>query len=723
MSPLSSVRNEPARMGAMRRSVAILLLLTTGVVVSGQQPAPRTPAPQPPTFRLETSLIEADVVVTDAQGNIVRGLTKDDFTILDDGKPQPVAAFTFVDIPLERADGPSAPGPTAAARPTASRVAPDVKTNERPFDGRVYILVLDDLHTTPEWSNQVKKTAQLFIERNLGDNDLMAVVYSSRGNVGSGFTNDRSVLLAALGEFTGLRATVPQLTGIVQPAPTPQSARGSAGAPPGVGAIIGPTVRLERENDAARMLTLIQKIANWAGETLPARRKALLLFSEGVEGFNAGDFAIAGDFGGEAGPETPEAQFRATALESRVGDQVKTTIDASTRANVSIYPIDSRGLDNVSITNGGLFLSAMANETGGMPVLRTNDFTKGFERVVRNSSSYYALAFMPPATNKAGTFHSIAVKVNRPGLRVRVRQGYATPAAAPRSAPVGQPVRADAASPELNAAINSPVPATDVRLAVFAVPFKGPGKNAKNVSVLIGAELGNLALGESGANGGRSGDVELTVIVTGLREVKGSRTDRVRFTLTPDTVERTGGALRVLHRLDLPPGKYQVRVVARDSSSGHLGSVMNDLDVPELNTEKTRLTMSGVILTSVRASDLPTTGDDERLTPLLGAPPSAQREFSGDDELVVFVEVYDRDLAWGDDVLTTQVINAAGRAVLESAEPLSSGASQDDRGASGYQTHLRLDDLLPGRYLLKMEARSKTTGDVAVSRSVPFVVR
>src|SRR5437868_3249047 len=159
------------------RSLVVVMLLVAGVMVSGQQP--RTTTPQPPTFRLETSLIEADAVVTDAQGNIVRGLTKDDFTILDDGKPQPVAAFTFVDIPIERAEGPVAVGATGAATgapvTAVPHVAPDVRTNERPFDGRVYILVMDDLHTTPEWSIQVRKMAQTFIDRNLGDNDLMAV--------------------------------------------------------------------------------------------------------------------------------------------------------------------------------------------------------------------------------------------------------------------------------------------------------------------------------------------------------------------------------------------------------------------------------------------------------------------------------------------------------------------------------------------------------------------
>src|SRR5258706_7493394 len=161
------------------RSLAIAVLLVSGVVVSGQQP--RTTTPQPPTFRLETSLIEADAVVTDAQGNIVRGLTKDDFTILDDGKPQPVAAFTFVDIPIERADGPAVVGPTGAASvagvpvAAAPRVAPHVRTEEPPLDGRVFLLVIGDLHTKPPWAVPVREIAQMFIDRKLCDNDLMDV--------------------------------------------------------------------------------------------------------------------------------------------------------------------------------------------------------------------------------------------------------------------------------------------------------------------------------------------------------------------------------------------------------------------------------------------------------------------------------------------------------------------------------------------------------------------
>ncbi|MGB7219500.1 MAG: VWA domain-containing protein [Vicinamibacterales bacterium] len=677
-------------------TTALVLLTAAASLLSGQQP----------TFRARTEVIEVDAVVTDGQGNVVRGLTKDDFTILDDGKPQPIAAFTFIDIPIERAADPApAALPSLASRPgtavvTAPRVEPDVSTNERPFDGRVYILILDDLHTTPEWSLKVRTTARLFLERSLGDNDLIAIVYASRGNAGSGFTNDRSILLAAVDAFTGLRPLTPQVEGEI--------ARGAASR-------LGPTLRLERENNAARMLGLIRRISNWAEETLPGRRKALLLFSEGVEGFTAGDFD-GGDLatGGQA-------EFRARALETRIGDQVKNAIAAAARGNVSIYPVDARGLDNLSITNGHLFLSAMASETGGTPVLRMNDFTTGFERIVRNASSYYALAYMPPATAKAGTYHNITVKVNRPGLQVRARRGYETPDQ-PRSAPVAQPLRAGAASAALTAAINSTVPASDVKLAIFTVSFRGQGKNT---SVLIGTELSNLALGELDASGRLPDEVELTAVVTGLRKVVDSRTNHLRLALTPERAQQTGGAVRVLYRFDLSPGTYQVRVAVKDGNSGRIGSIVRDLEVPDLGNEKTPLAMSGIVLTSARATELVTTGDEERLTSLLGTAPAALRQFSPHDELVVFAEVYDRVKAPHQDVVSTRVINQAGQIVLERADavaPVINDAQRNDRGTYEHQVRLPLTDVLPGRYVLRIEVSAQVNPGIRVSRGVPFTV-
>ena len=71
-------------------------------------------------------------------------------------------------------------------------------------------------------------------------------------------------------------------------------------------------------------------------------------------------------------------------------------------------------------------LRELSDETGGFAVVNANDFSTAFDRIVRDNSSYYAMAYYPPS-DKAGKFHKIEVRVRRPDLRVRARQGYVTP--------------------------------------------------------------------------------------------------------------------------------------------------------------------------------------------------------------------------------------------------------------------------------------------------------
>src|SRR5262245_60059624 len=102
---------------------------------------------QTPTFRLQVEYVEVDARVTDSKGNCVRDLTKDDFQILEDGKPQTVAAFTLVDIPVP---------PSGQAVSPAVSIAPDVQSNEHLFDGRVYVMILDDTNTDPHRTPRTK---------------------------------------------------------------------------------------------------------------------------------------------------------------------------------------------------------------------------------------------------------------------------------------------------------------------------------------------------------------------------------------------------------------------------------------------------------------------------------------------------------------------------------------------------------------------------------------
>ena len=130
----------------MRSTIPALILslafLHLDVVIGEQQPPPAATAPgeQPPvTFKVEVNYVEIDATVTDANGNFVRGLTKDDFEIIEQSKPQTISIFSLVDLPVEPSDP-----PLYAKAP----IDPDVRSNAREFDGRVFILVLDDYHTS-----------------------------------------------------------------------------------------------------------------------------------------------------------------------------------------------------------------------------------------------------------------------------------------------------------------------------------------------------------------------------------------------------------------------------------------------------------------------------------------------------------------------------------------------------------------------------------------------
>ena len=189
-------------------AVAALLTLA-GSTVPGQAPPPQAAAPQaptaqpsppqaatqPPTFKVEVNYVEVDAVVTDAQGNFVGDLTRDDFQVVEEGKPQTVSAFTRVDIPIEREDPP-------LFRQAA--IEPDVRSNRDAFTGRVFLMVLDDLQTVPLRTMLVRAAARQFIRRSVGANDMVAVV-TTGGNASAGqeFTSSRPRLLAAVEKFMG----------------------------------------------------------------------------------------------------------------------------------------------------------------------------------------------------------------------------------------------------------------------------------------------------------------------------------------------------------------------------------------------------------------------------------------------------------------------------------------------------------------------------------------
>jgi VWFA-related protein len=701
--------------------------------------ASQTPTTQPPVFRTEVEYVEVDAVVTDLEGNFVRDLGKDDFQVFEDGRAQTISTFSLVDIPVERLER-----PLFAVRP----VEPDVQSNQRPFDGRVYVVILDDLHTEALRSQRVKVAARQFIERNLGANDRMAVIFTGgRADAAQAFTSNKRLLLNAVDRFLGRKLPSTTL------AKNEEYWR-RRNMPFGDRRVTDP-YDMERAYNTRSMLETLQKVAEWFSG-VRGRRRTVLLVSEGI------DYDIT---------EIIRQYDSTPSMASSIIDDIRQTIAATARSNVSIYAIDPRGLggladdditvgsfadadrgdtdpDTGAVTPGQapnyglrslnnelwmsqLSLRTLSEETGGFAAVNRNDFTTAFERIVKDNSSYYVLAYYPAANKRDGKFHKIEVRVRRPGLTVRARRGYVAPKGRP-SPP--RNTKTGGMSPELFEAINSPLNVSGVRMQAFAAPFKGPAPNA---SVLVGVELAGRDLSLA-----TSSKVEVSYLAVDAKsKVYGPRNDVITMNFRPETrplVEQSG--IRSFGRLDLPPGRYQLRVAARDVASASVGSVIYDLEVPEFYKE--RISLSGIALTSLAGAAMPSGRLDDQFKEVLPAPPVGQRTFPQNDEIALFAEVYDNSGAAPHKVdIVASVLTDEGRVLYKHEEERSSSelysatevfdkgkkvevkdVSKGVSGGFGYTARIPLSEIPPGLYVLNVEARSRLGDNPSAVRQVRFRV-
>jgi VWFA-related protein len=686
------------------RLTALFVLLAGGVMLARQNPPP--PAGQIPTFKLSVENVEVDAFVADRDGNFVRDLKQSDFEVFEDGKPQAITTFALIDIPSNR-PSPFAVGP----------VEPDVRSNEQAFNGRIYVMVVDDLHTGFGRTGRVRTAARQFVEQHLGAGDLMAVVHTAGPGEGNQeFTGNRRLLVEAVERTFGRKLDSATITRN-QESLRLQNMRGT-----GVSAT--DITEMERASDARRSLDTLRDVAGWFAR-VQGRRKAILFVSEGID-YDITNWA-----------DNPSA--------SSIIASMRDAVAAAARGNVAIYGIDPRGLTSFSDgtmqvasvpddTTLGLDSSALreelvlaqnslrelSDETGGFAVVSANDFSNAFDRIVRDNSSYYVLAYDPPG-GKVGSAHKIDVRVRRPGLTVRARQGYVT-AKALNVADAGSSAKSmlsdprKVLTPDVLDALDSPIPVNGLVLSVFAAPFKG---TAPDASVLVGVEMRGRDLRLDARN-------RLTMAFAAVDaggKIRGGNTDAVLFANvsaeTKDRVAQSG--LRMLNRVDLAPGRYQLRVAAQDPARGTVGSVWYDLDVPDFT--KSPLSMSGIAITSAAASGQPTVHPDEALRQVLPAPPVGARVFPQNDQIALFAEVYDNDASRPHKVdIAATVTSEGGLIVFKANETRDSSEIQGRRGGYGFATRIAMRDLSPGSYLLTVSAASRLGGAPAVQRQVPFSV-
>ena len=682
-----------------------LAALSGGLLAAQQQPAPQTPPPdQPPvTFRVEVNYVEIDAIVTDAQGNPISNLTKNDFEIYEDGKKQDVATFSLVNIPIERAER-----PLFASAP----VEADVQTNDH-VEGRIYLLVLDDVHTDLTRTPRVKAAATRFIETNFGTNDLAAVAFTGRAGDGQDFTNNPRLLINSINKFQGRKLRSGTLSRI-------EGARVN----PATGALEpGDDIdQMDRAFRARSMANSIRKLSEFMAG-VRGRRKAMIMIGEGVD---VDIYQAVGQLGSTA---------------SSVLLDTHDAIAAATRGNVTIYTIDPRGLTNaegdlieVSGTVGDADSRAIANEkrlsqdslrvladaTGGFAAVNRNDLNGAFDRIVTENSSYYMLGFYSTNDRRNGRFRKLEVRVSRPGLRVRNRAGYYEARGRAPNQPAAS-TAPNALSAAVTEALASPLPVSGVPLKMFAAPFKGTAPNAA-IAMALEIDVRNLDFVEGNGTFNEQVDVAYTAVNSQGKIFPGER-QTATLTLKPDTYERakTRG-FRVLSQTNLPPGRYQIRVAA-GNKMGKAGSVVYDLEVPDF--DKGSLTMSGVAMTSAAAAQAPTIKPKDPLADFLPGPVTALREFEKGDLLVLFAEFYENARGAANHMLDfkAELRAEGGRVVQQVTEERSSTELQGKSGGYGFQARLPLDAVESGLYVIHVEGRSRADQDSVVSRDIQIRVR
>ncbi len=684
-----------------------MVLLAAGSALSGQQPPQARPDSQMPpvTFRTEINYVEVDAVVVDKDGNFVRNLRQGDFQIFEDGKPQKVTAFSYVDIPVARAEQ-----PLFATQP----VEPDVQSNTD-AGGRVYVLVLDDLHTSVLRSARVRRAAREFIDRNLGANDLAAVIHTSgREDAAQDFTSNRRRLDEAIGKFMGRKLRSATLQMVNQ-----YNLSGGTGNLPGQP--MKDPEEQERAYNARNVLSTLRNLSASLSD-LHGRRKAVLFISEGI------DYDISDPI------NKPDA--------STIMSETRDAIAAASRANVSFYSIDPRGLaapgdesiemvgsipedPSVGISRTAFdnelrisqdSLRTLADETGGFAAVNSNDYRSAFGRIVDENSSYYVMGYYSTNEKRDGRYRRIEVRVDQPGLQVKARKGYMAPEGRP---PVVKAVAAsDKTSPALRDALDSPVQESGLALTVFAAPFKGTVPNA-SVLLVVRVQGSNLSFTDRDLT--RNNVLELAyVLLDDHGKVRAASSDTVTLTLKPQTfqaVEKNG--IQVQARTpDVPPGRYQIRLAVLEKNGGHKGSVHYDLDIPDFS--KLPLSMSGLAVTSSQVSRLvPTAGTDPVLKGLIPSPPTTLREFGTGDVLALVSEVYDNAGGTSHRVEITSTLRADnGRVVYSNSEMRASSELGGTRGGYGYSTQIPLKELQPGLYVLKVEARSTLGKETSTAREM-----
>ena len=670
----------------------VLLLALLLVAAPAAQQTPR------PVFRSDVNLVVVDVVVRDRTGAVVRGLTAADFEVREDDKPQQVTSFDVEEVataPQPATPSPQLLTPGTPAPSTTSATATPVRREE--LAGRRLIVLLFDLSSMqPEELERATRAAADYVDHQMSDADLVAITtIDTTLKVVADFTGDREQVKTTLGQFTAVDATAFE-------SPAAETTATDEAAAAGGDAVSADTAEYDLFNNDARLRGL-RTLADMLGSI--EQKKSVLYFSGGMT---------------RSGSDN-QVELRAAT-------------SSAVRANMSIYPVDTRGLQAIvpggdasrpSARGVGAFsgrgvnqqfdrlfasqetLQTLASDTGGRAFMDTNDFGEAFAQVQRDTSLYYLLGYNSTNASKDGRFRRITVRAKKPGLRVEHRAGYYA------ERDFAHTNRQDRER-QLQEQLAAPVSATDLPVMVSAGWFRlAPDRYYVPLSVAVpGGAL-------------RESPQRDTLDVLGIvRDEQGRPVGRLRETLdiAPDPSGVASRQLLYQAGLTLPPGRFVVKVVVRENANGTMGSFESGVFVPDLRQAPVKVS-SVTLSTQIR----PTTGRQRSDNPLIREGvellPSLTHVVDRTQKMYFYYEVYEpQAAAGGSSLLKTSLAFYRGSVkVFETPLVERSDLDAPDRRAALFQFEVPADAFKPGLYTCQVNIIDDVAGRFAFPRLALYV--
>jgi len=698
------------RLTTWKRTAALLLASALGSgAPAQQQPQAQPQRPNEPGFRMRvtTEIVLVNVIARDKKGNLLRDLKQSDFTVYEDGQKQQISSFDFENVDALQTAGAAGDTVTGAAGNGAGSLLRTTQaSNLEARDRRLMLLFFDFSSMEPEDIDRAVESGKKYVQANMQPADMVALVsLATNMNLDLDFTADKQKILSVLSSYNGTEGQGFE--------------NGTTGSSEGTAETSGSYTADDTDYNtfsADRKLLALQSIMQAMGK-IP-QKKSLIYFSNGIS---------------QSGVDNQSA--------------LRATTAAAVKANVSIYPVDVRGL--TAFPPGGQAQSAslhgqsaysgasvlndlngnaasqetlytLADDTGGKAFMDTNDFSGVFKQVQKDTSAYYVLGYTSTNHLKDGRFRRLKVQVKRPDVKLEYRPGYY---AGRDFEHMKQADREQQLEDELMAEL----PQTDVAVYAGTAYFRQDDSHYY-LAVSLVVPGSQIPFVQEKDKDNATIDIIGVVLESGKFPL-GRQRDTVKLAVDSSQQVRQKN-VQYNTGFILPPGNYHLKFIVRENRSGRMGSFETDVRIPDLR--KAPLRMSSVVLSSQRVpvAQKKQSGFQPLITEQTQLVPSVTHVFRQDQKLYLQYEVYDAARAkaaeakGGDAksghptvrVLTSIEFLQGDLKVYETKPVVAKEITAPDRKAVIFQMEIPLEGLKPGFYTCQVNIIDDVAGNYAFPR-------